>query len=358
MKNLNFRNITLGLASTILLFSCSNNDDSSSTTPSTNYSSELTNISLNVITATYKDLDDQAATLKTAVDNFTIGDEASLEAIKTAWRATRSPWEKSEGFLYGPVDTEGLDPALDSWPVDVTAINAILSSDNTITSTLLATNNEARGFHTIEYFIWGLDGNKTASELTARDIEYLKAATDDLKNNTQTLYDGWNTSSGNFASNFINAGQSGSLYTSQKGALEEIVDGLITIADEVGNGKIETPLNGNGGSAQPEAEESRFSHNSKADFADNIRSIQNVYLGDFGSVSGSGLTDIIVDQNATLDATIKSQITDAITAIESIPGTFTDAITNNRTAVQNAQEKVRTLQTTLESQLKPLISNL
>jgi len=70
------------------------------------------------------------------------------------------------------------------------------------------------------------------------------------------------------------------------------------------------------------------------------------------------LTDLVASKNATLDATIKAKISDAITAIEAIPGTFTDAIFNNRTAVQNAQQKVAELKVTLESQLQPLISNL
>ena len=176
---------------------------------------------------------------------------------------------------------------------------------------------------------------------------------------TQQLYNGWNTTQGNFANNFITAGQSGNLfYTSQKSALTELVDGIITIADEVANGKIETPLNGNAGSAMPEAEESRFSNNSKLDFADNIRSIQNIYLGDYNGVDGKGLTDVVVLSNTALDATIKAKINAAIAAIEAIPGTFTNGITNNRAEVQNAQTKVSELKLLLESSLQPLVTGL
>ncbi len=358
MKNL--RNITLSVLSTFLLFSCSNNDDNSSITPATDYSDILTNEAVNVITKTYENLNNEAGTLETAVNNFTIGDETAFNQIKDAWRAARTPWEQSEGFLFGPVGEKQLniDGKVDSWPVDVTAIDALLNSGNAITTAVLETNNNTRGFHTIEYFIWGLDGNKTASDLTARDVEYLKAATSDLKTNMQALYDAWQPNEGNYQHHFINAGQTGTHYTSQKVALQEIVAGMVTIAEEVGGGKIETPLNGNGGSAKPDEEESRFSHNSKADFADNIRSIQNSYLGDYDGTSGKGITDIVNNTNPTLDTTIQTQITAAITAIEAIPGTFTDAIVNNRAAVQNAQQKVLDLQETLQSNLTNLISDL
>ena len=346
----------LGLAS-MLLVNCSDNDTDPVIADGAINKEILTNASVNVITATYKELYDNSVVLTTACQNLTIDDEAALTAVKNAWIATRAPWEKSEGFLYGPVDTEGIDPAIDSWPVDVNAINNILSSSQAITSALLD-NDDARGFHTIEYFVWGLDGNKTASQLTTRELEYLVAAAQNLQSKTQQLYNGWLQSQGNFANNFINAGQSGSIYTSQKDALLELVEGIIIISDEVATGKIETPLNGDNGAASPQDEESRFSNNSKLDFANNIRSIQNIYMGDFGSVQGKGLTDLVASKNATMDAAIKAKISDAIAAIEAIPGTFTDAIFNNRTTVENAQQKVAELKVILESQLQPLISNL
>ena len=250
----------------------------------TDYSAEITAIANNVIIKTYKELNEKSAVLETAVNNFTIGDSDKLEAIKTAWKEARIPWESSEGFLFGPADTEGIDPVIDSWPVNVTDINAILNSGKPITSTVLATNDgSARGFHTIEYFIWGVNGDKAATDLTVRDVEYLKAVTSDFKSKTQQLYDAWIPSGDNYVDNFINAGKSGKVYTSHVVALTEFIDGIIGIADEVGTGKIEDPLNGKNGGAKPEGEESRFSHNSKVDFANNIRSIQNIYLGDYGT---------------------------------------------------------------------------
>ena len=339
---------------------CSNNDDSEAVDPNTGlYTEVLTDVTADVITTTYNQLNEKAITLKSAVDVLASNPtETNLEAVKIAWSATRAPWEQSEGFLYGPVDTGGIDPAMDTWPVDVSAMNAILESNQAITAQLIAANNEARGFHLIEFLVWGENGDKTASQLTVRELEYLKAAAADLQNNTQVLYDGWKVNGGNFSANFATAGSGSNLYPSQKAALEELVEGLITIADEVGNGKIEDPLNSEGNVPNAQLEESRFSNNSKVDFANNMRSIQNIYLGDYNNVDGKGLTDIVVAANPQLDAEVKSKIAAAISAIENIPGTFTDAIYNNRQAVINAQAKVGELQTLLESTVKPYINGL
>ncbi|MDQ7961560.1 imelysin family protein [Flavobacterium lindanitolerans] len=350
------RIFSLGLLamSAVFFVNCSNNDDSSNVDPNAGlYKEVLTDLSNDVITKTYEDLNNKAIALKTAVNALTIGNETALTAVKDAWKAARSPWEQSEGFLYGPVDTGGIDPAMDTWPVDVTAMNDILNSSNPITTSTIEANVEARGFHLIEYLVWGINGNKAASALTARELEYLRAAAADLQNNTQILYDGWKVSGGNFARHFINAGTTGNQgYTSQKAALEEIINGLITIADEVATGKIQTPLDE--GVSQ---EESRFSNNSKRDFADNMRSIKNIYWGDYNGNSRAGLTNIVAPKNSALDANIKSKIDAAISAIEAIPGTFTDAVTNNVPAVENARDKVAELQVLIQSQLKPFIAN-
>ena len=352
MKNRIAPLAALGLA--VFFANCSdNNNDPITYEPNTAlYTSVLTDLSRDIITETYKSLNTNAITLKAAADAFTIGNEAQLATLKTTWQATRAPWEQSEGFLYGPVDTGGIDPAMDTWPVDVNAMNNILSSGDAITAETLEANNETRGFHLIEYLVWGINGTKTAADFTPREVELLKAAAEDLQNNTQLLFDGWKTDGGNYGANFINAGQSGSVYISQKVALEEIVNGLITIADEVATGKIQAPLD-----EGATVEESRFSNNSKVDFANNMRSIQNIYEGNFGSNDRIGVTNVVAPKNSALDLEIKAAIAEAINAIESIPGTFTQALTNNEAAVINAQEKVAALQTTLQTKLLPFVSN-
>ncbi len=352
--------IILTLSVVSLFSSCSDNDPitEENNDQKVLYTTVLTDISGEVVTKTYIDLAANAATLHQKTQQLTIGDEAALEAAKEAWKNTRSPWEKSEGFLYGPVETNGIDPAIDSWPVDVNAINNTLGSGQPITSSVLESNNEARGFHTLEYFFWGLNGEKTAADLTDREIEYILAASQNLKEKTEQLADSWSPNGGDYASNFRNAGESGSIYSSQETALLEMAEGMQGIADEVANAKIETPLNGNNGGPMPQSEESRFSNNSKLDFADNIRSIQNVYLGQYSGNVGLGISAIVVQENAALDTEMKSAITDAITAIEAIPGTFTDAIQNNRTAVENAQNKVLDLSAIIQNKVLPLLSNL
>lgn len=115
-----------------------------------------------VILPTYRDLAARTKELATAVKamNATPTDE-TFEAAAEAWLAARMPWEQSEAFLFGPVDELGLDPNMDSWPLDQTAISNHIG--NADFSDLEITDDEGhvteaaqsiRGFHTLEFLIF------------------------------------------------------------------------------------------------------------------------------------------------------------------------------------------------------------
>ena len=321
------------------------------------YKNILQNLGNDVILSTYAELDAKTIALVTALTTLETSPSATnLETARQAWRDARVPWEQSEGFLFGPVDQQGIDPAIDSWPVNQPDLDAVLASANTLTKAYIdGLDGTLKGFHTIEYLVFGIDGNKQMGDFTPRQFEYLRACAQSLAGATQQLYYAWKPEQNNFINNVINAGEAGNtVYPSQKAALEEVVAGLVTIADEVANGKINDPLS----QQNANLEESRFSSNSKQDFADNIRSIKNAYTGIYKNTTGLGLSNIIAAKNATLDTKVKQQIDEAIAAIENIEGTFTSAIFNAIPSVENAQQKVRTLQQTIESEVLPIISNL
>ena len=96
-------------------------------------STMLNDFANTVVLATYTDLDSKAGELLAAVKALE-GDtsQANLEKAQQAWKATRTPWEQSESFLFGPVDTQGLDPALDSWPVDHVNLQSVLDSGDAV----------------------------------------------------------------------------------------------------------------------------------------------------------------------------------------------------------------------------------
>ena len=343
----------LGPALLVLAAACGDNS-TPGTGPSTfDATALLADVPSKVIFPTYADLEVKANALNAAVVTLQASTtDVNLQAAQDAWRATRRPWEQSEGFLFGPVETDGIDPSIDSWPVNQADLNAVLASGQPLTkATIDGLEGGLKGFHTIEYLLFGAGSGKAAADLTVRELEYLVAVTESLEGAVSQLRQAWDPAGGNFSATVATAGQSGNtVYTSQSQALQEIVNAMIAICDEVGNGKISDPFD----QQDRSLEESQFSNNSDADFADNIRSVQNVYLGQYGSSTGTGVRALVQAKQPSLDATITAQTQAAIDAIGQMTPTFGEAITTNQPAVEAARTAVRALRQTLESQLLPL----
>ena len=312
----------------------------------------ISNVAHTVIAANYAELERRAAVLLNAV--YAVSFDTSGENLLTAqqaWRNARRAWEQTEAFLFGPVDTAGLDPAIDSWPVNRVDLDAVLNSENVLTEDFVGNLGDTlKGFHTIEYLLFGVGSAKPASDLTARQKEYLVAAALNLASATKTLADGWRPGEDSYLAEFVNAGTTSTIYTSTTSALQELVEGMGIIADEVGNGKIADPFD----ERNTELVESQFSYNSIMDFADNIRGIENVYIGRYLHNDGPGLNDLVKRTNATdLDQRMRTAITTAISEIEKIPHPFRSAISTDegRAQIETAQEAVLNLQLLIEGEL-------
>lgn len=333
------------------LTGCGSDDDDDDDTTTTETEGEafdanpiLDNYANAIILATYTDLDNKAGELLGAVQALEAATNvAHLQLAQSAWVAARIPWEQSEAWLFGPVDTQGLDPALDSWPVNKVDLDGVLGSAQELTEASIdALEDTLKGFHTIEYLLFREGDQRKAEDISPRELEYLVATTENLKAKTAQLADAWAPSGENYAGEVANAGDTSTIYKSQKDAMQEMVNGMIVIADEVANGKISDPFN----EKDTTLVESQFSFNSISDFQNNIRGIQNVY---------NGLSEFVNGADTALDARFKTEVQSAIDTIGAIPNPFRDSITGNRDAVQAAIDAVSTVQQTLENDILTLV---
>ncbi len=312
----------------------------------------LNDFSNTVVLATYTALDNKAGELLAAVKALEASTtQANLEKAQQAWKETRKPWEQSEAFLFGPVDTQGLDPALDSWPVDHVNLQSVLDSNDALTVDFVSgLEDTQKGFHTIEFLLFREGNQRKASDITTRELAYLVSTTENLKASTSQLRLAWAPEGDNFSSAVAQAGAGSAVYPSQSAAVQEMVNGMITIADEVANGKISDPYN----ESDTTLVESQFSFNSISDFQDNLRGIQNVYMGKFMN-DGQGLNEFVNSKDSELDSRFQAEVQAAIDTIGAIPDPFRDSITANRGAVQAAIDAVSKVQRTLEQDILPLV---
>jgi|JI10StandDraft_1071094.scaffolds.fasta_scaffold126870_3 putative iron-regulated protein len=306
-----------------------------------------------VALAAYEDLENKMNSFYTSCVNFE-GTQSSetLETAREAWKEARSTWEKSEAFLFGPVATNNIDPSTDTWPVDFNALDSLLGTSNAFTQTYInSLGDELKGYHPSEYLLWGIDGQKPAESFTPREKEYLIALAADLQIKATTLRASWDPNvANNYLTHVVNAGQPSSLYSTQRSAMEEIINAMAGICDEVANGKIAEPFT----LADPSLEESPFSQNSLVDFKNNIQGVKNVYFGTF-QTDGYGLHDFMSKNNLSLHNKIATEIENALASFNGITVPFGQAIIQQPTQVQHVINQINILNETLEDDLLPFI---
>mgnify|MGYP001291983505 FL=1 len=305
-----------------------------------------------VVVGTYGLLQDRAAALREACETLEADrTQQNLDAAKAAWISARIPWEQSESWLFGPVDFRGHDPALDSWPVNRTDLDAVLASGNALTPEFVRNLDPTlKGFHTAEYLLFAF----SIDQLGDREFEYLIAVVTDIELTATELLNDWIAGPEPFGDIMKTAG-SNSVFPSQVSALEQIIEGMSVILDEVANGKIAEPFD----NQDVEAVESQFSFNSRADFADDIRGVLYSYTGDqpLLGINGTGIDELVAETDPDLSARVENEINDAIDAILAIPQPFRDAILDPSAAddIVAAQEACVKVFNTLNGEVLPVI---
>lgn len=368
------KTLSLMLGAALLATSCSDDDNNGVTNPVDDDEAVLqavvTDYVNNTVVPTYRGLADASVKLADLCDAMCDAGVANLTEAKIAeagdaWIEARRYWELSEAWLYGAAADYNIDPHIDTWPLDKTAMDAMLnnasqmsqmhdreSAGEYVGSSL---GQGLLGFHAIEYLLFEPQSTTTAttsprpaSRFTQNELYYLAAVADDLRNCCLRLEASW-ADEGTVAQSKLdilddaelsydknygwymkNAGQAGSTYVNYADAVQELIVGAQDIADEVGNQKIGNPV-GSGLAADPDYIESPYALNSITDFIDNLRSVRNAYAG-FTAVTGENeayikpsthtLSAFVAKKDAELNTRVLAAIDDAITAISKMREPF------------------------------------
>lgn len=275
---------------------------------------------------------------------------ANLQTAQASWKKLRRTWEQCEGFLFGPVEDNDYDPNTDTWPTDYTQMDSLLASNNPLLPNDTKNLTQSlRGYHPIEYIIFGVGSSRTAASLTSREKLYMTALSADvLNNNIQPLYESWFQLPDNYSDQVLLAGKGSKQFASRQELFLVMVSALSDICEEVGGGKMFEPFVAKDSTIC----ESPYSGNTLSDFKDNIVGVRNVYLGLNG---GLGIKDLVSVKNKNLDNRIQSQIESAVNSFDNITVRFERAIFEQRQQVQQTMNQLESLKDLLENDLKTFI---
>ena len=317
----------------------------------------LTSLVDNVIVPTYTKLADDVEDLEKTLNGLTVKTitQAQIDKACADFKQARLNWEQSEAFLMGAASDFDIDPTIDSWPLNRSLLlNYFLGGMNDE----MLEDASILGFHALEFILFRngqnrkvaeLQGNDTYTNFTsisgAQELQYAQTICTLLKQRCYQLQVAWQgetsanaarvavvkaagldytTEAGlSYGENLTKAGISGSksTFTNLKDAVAQVLSAsegsCVGIANEVGTAKIANPFT----AGDIAYVESPYSYNSITDFADNLRSVRNVWYGSTnGNVATPSFAKFFEAVNTT---TIVEQATlSAIQKISAMPAPF------------------------------------
>ncbi len=319
----------------------------------------LANIVDNVIVPTYTNLADHAEKLEGTLNGLTVNTitQDQINSACADFKEARKYWERSEAFLGGPASDFDVDPTIDSWPLNRALLLAYFT--NGMDEEMLE-DATILGFHALEFILFRdgqprkvaeLKGNDTYKKFEnvtgAQELKYAQEICKRLKERTFQLQVSWEGETSSNASRVSVVKAAGLDYATEKGlsygqnmkeagknskstfatltaAISQVLSddegSCFTICNEVGTAKIANPF----ATGDVSYVESPYSYNSITDFADNIRSIRNVWLGSTDKTAHdySFHTFFASTNNDAVNKTIEQEYVDAIAAISNMPAPF------------------------------------
>lgn len=341
----------------LLVQSCKKSGDSQSTDTSSTFDRQgmLTNISTNIILPAYTSFQTAAVNLDAAVSAFNASpDNTKLVALQTAFQVAYKQWASTSVFEFGPAATATLRVNVNTYPTDLTQINANVNA-GTYDPNILA-NLSAKGLPAMDYLLFGVGTDNSAILLmytsdskAANRKAYLAKLSAELKTSATAVLTGWSA----YKSTFINA--TGTDVGSSTGLL---INQLVYDYEILKNYEIGIPAGVQSmGTTFPAKVQAYYSKMSVQLALLHIQAMQDIYSGKSAQGDGLGLDDYLIKANAKytdgspLNTVIQNQFATAIAKLKTLTDPLSDNIKTNPAAVTAAYTELQKLTVLLKTDM-------
>ena len=311
----------------------------------------LNNIADNYIIPAYTNYEATLTDLKSKISTFNSTPSTStLQDLRTAWKTSCLNWQSVAFINFGPARDISLKSQTNIYPVDTSLINSNISSGTY--NLQIPSNFDAKGLQTIDYLIFGTGNNDQEiidyfnNTIEARN--YLTAVSDELKTNTTTVLNNWN-------SYYKETFKNNNIDNSQGSAVSDIVNALSAHYETyIRKGKVGLPagvFNGFSQQPMPGHVEGLFSGYSLDFSVSAMEAIGKYINGNHFSTNaeGQGLDDYINFVTAKdasgnpLELTIENQINSVISVMKEHTNSLSDEVVNNNNQVLSTYQEMQKL---------------
>lgn len=287
--------------------------------------------------------------------------EGKLHEAQAAFRRLRGHYSQSEAFYFGPAaDISITGEAIDSWPTDGEKVEALVAGDKPVDADAVARlGANLRGFPALEYLLFdSAEGDEVVlarlreEGLGARRLELAVSLAEDLSQNFERVRESWGDRDEGYAHELAEAGVDSSIFARQRDGIDEVVTGMLYVAELMVMRKLAKPLGvDTNGKPHPELEQASRSDGTVDALRDNLRGLESVYLTKRGKQSGRSLSGEVRAANRDLDERFRQSLTDALAAVDAVPGSFREALVEDTKSIELVYQKVRVVKSTIQMEL-------
>ncbi|PRP91091.1 Iron-regulated protein A precursor [Enhygromyxa salina] len=302
----------------------------------------------------------RALTLREAATSLCAGPgPTSLDAAQEAWWELREPWKRLRALPLGPIVDEGFDSAIDFWPARPTSVEGGVELGVSNQTELDTLGVASKGLPAIEYLLWDpVNGDEailaslTDPELGAARCDYVVVLAADLELRFELL----DSATAEFADALATAGSS-ERFPTLAVAIDELLNAAIAGLHDISEREFGKPLGlSTGTEPQPDQLESRFSDRSRTDVRAAVEGFRRFYLGaEAGVGEAPGLTALVSQANAEIDARVREQLATTVAAVEAMPEPMRTIMEVDPDAAAAARDAVLALRQLLAADVAGLL---
>ena len=320
-----------------LIFSCSSDNDDSSSEVWEQKSEMLTNWADNFIIPSHSTLLNNLVYLEGAGNSFTnLPNQQNLDSLRTVFINAYMSWQYVEMFDIGPAEESYYKSKMNIYPTTISRIEINIQNENTDFNN--SNNYSAQGFPALDYLLYGIE---TSDELIiskyntdSKYLPYLSEIINQMLQNTYPIVEEWESYRNSFISSVENTATS---------SVNKMTNDFIYYYEKgFRANKFGIPAGVFSGGALPEKVEAYYNKNiSKALALESFQAVKNFYNGN-GRVSlRQYISEVSTAEYSELSTDILDLFNIAENLINGLDDNFYNQILTNNVQVLEAYDAIQ-----------------
>ena len=320
-----------------LIFSCSSDNDDSSSEVWEQKSEMLTNWADNFIIPSHSTLLNNLVYLEGAGNSFTnLPNQQNLDSLRTVFINAYMSWQYVEMFDIGPAEESYYKSKMNIYPTTISRIEINIQNENTDFNN--SNNYSAQGFPALDYLLYGIE---TSDELIiskyntdSKYLSYLSEIINQMLQNTYPIVEEWESYRNSFISSVENTATS---------SVNKMTNDFIYYYEKgFRANKFGIPAGVFSGGALPEKVEAYYNKNiSKALALESFQAIKNFYNGNGGVSLRQYISEVSTAEYSEVSTDILDLFNIAENLINGLDDNFYNQILTNNVQVLEAYDAIQ-----------------